>query len=72
MATFTELLEHYAHLRAQMLDDIAACRSAGWRLVRNNEDITETWLQEQQARADELGGLIAANEKPPVYIYGAF
>jgi hypothetical protein len=72
MATSNELLEHCARLRAQMLDEIAACRSGGWRVMRDNEDITEPWLQEQQARADKLARLIAPHEKPPAYIYGAF
>lgn len=72
MATSNDLLEHYAQLRNQMLDDIKAWRKGGWRLVRDDEDITERWLQEQQARADKLTSLIAPTDKPPVCIYGAF
>jgi hypothetical protein len=72
MATFNELLDHYAQLRAQILADISTCRSDGWRLIRNNEDVTETWLRDQQARADKLGNMIAAHYRPPVCLYGAF
>jgi hypothetical protein len=72
MATFKELLEHSAKLRAQILNDIESCRATGLRLIRNNEDITESWLRTQQSRADKLGCVIEANEKPPVYLYGAF
>jgi hypothetical protein len=72
VASSNKLLEHYVELHAQMLDDIAACRSGGWRLVRSNEDMTETWLRNQQARAEKLDSLIEAHEKLPIYIYGAF
>jgi hypothetical protein len=72
MATFNEVLEHNAQLRAEMLDDIKTWREGGWRLIRSNEDITETWLRDQQARADKLGSVSAPNEKPPAYLYGAF
>lgn len=72
MATVDELLEHYAQLRSQILDEIAVLRSGDCRLIRNNEEITEAWLQDQQSRADELGSMIAAYEKPLLYVYGAF
>jgi hypothetical protein len=72
MATFNELLEHTAKLRGQILDDIAACRAGDLRLIRNNEDVTEKWVRDQETRADKLAGVLAANEKPPVYLYGAF
>ena len=62
MAAIDELLAHYQELRAQMLDDIAHWRANGWRLRENNEDITEKWLADQQARADKLGIIIAAYE----------
>ena len=45
-----------------MLDDIAHWRANGWRLRENNEDITEKWLADQQARADKLGIIIAPYE----------
>jgi hypothetical protein len=72
MVTRGELLAHYNQLHARMLGDVKAWRSGGWRLVGNNEDLTERWLKDQQARADELASIIAADEKPPVYLYGAF
>jgi hypothetical protein len=72
MATFNELFEHCAQLRAQILADISTCRSDGWRLIRNDEDVTEIWLRDQQDRADKLGNIIAGQHKPPVYLYGAF
>jgi hypothetical protein len=62
MAAIDELLAHYRELRAQMLDDIAHWRANGWRLRENNEDITEKWLADQQARADKLGIIITAYE----------
>jgi hypothetical protein len=45
MAPFNEPLEHYAQLRAEILADISTRRSNGWRLIRNDEDITEAWLR---------------------------
>jgi hypothetical protein len=63
MAAIDELLAHYRELRAQMLDDIQHWRKHSWKLRHNNEDITDKWLSDQQARADKLGRIIAAHEK---------
>jgi hypothetical protein len=63
MAAIDELLGHYRKLRSQMLDDIKFWRENGWRLRKNDEDITEKWLADQQRRADNLGWIIAAHEK---------
>lgn len=72
MAALSELLDHYSRLHAQMLNDIKAWRSGGWRLVGNNEDMTERWLKDQQTRADKIRSMIAADEKPPLCVYGMF
>jgi hypothetical protein len=58
-----ELLDHYRKLRADMFDDIAFWRRHGWRLRKNDEDITDKWLADQQSRTDELGAIVAAHEK---------
>ena len=71
MSTVDQLLESYRHLHEQMLDEISVWRAGGCRLVRHNEDITEAWINDQQARANKLGSLIAAHEKP-LHLYGAF
>lgn len=59
-------------LHAQIIGDIKAWRSGRWRLSRNNEDITERWLQDQQARADKLATMVGVNEKPRLYLYGDY
>jgi hypothetical protein len=63
MAIVDKLIEHFRQRRAQILDDIQRWRDGGWKLRKNNEDITEDWLTEQQRRADELGSIIADYEK---------
>ena len=72
MSSIAKLLEQYSQLHGQMLEDIKTWRSGGWRLLRNNEDITERWLQDQQTRAEELGSLVAPVEKPTLYLYGDY
>lgn len=72
MPTFHELLSQTTELRRQILDDIKAWRASGCRIIRNNEDITEAWLGDQQARADKLTSMIVPTEEPPLYVYGAF
>lgn len=60
------------HLHAQIIDDIKAWRSGGSRLSRNNEDITERWLQDQQARPDKLATMVGINERLRLSLYGDY
>jgi hypothetical protein len=44
MAASDDILDDYRKLHTQMLDDIRRWRGNGWRLRKDDEDITERWL----------------------------
>jgi hypothetical protein len=64
VAAIDELLAHYRKTRDQMLDDIKHWRENGWKLRRNNEDITEEWLTDQKRRADTRQYIKAHGGRP--------
>lgn len=66
MAASDDILDDYRKLHAQMLGDIRRWRANGWRLRKDDEDITEKWLAYQRRRADDLARIILAQEKRDV------
>jgi hypothetical protein len=66
MAPSDDILDDYRKLRTRMLDDIRRWRANGWRLRKDDEDITEQWLAYQRRRADDLARIILAHEKRDV------
>jgi hypothetical protein len=70
MAASDDILDDYRKLHAQMLDDIRRWRADGWRLRKDDEDITDKWLAYQRRRADDLARIILAHEKRDVRCAG--
>jgi hypothetical protein len=65
MAAIDELLEHYRKRHDQILADVKVWRDNGYKLHHNNQDITESWLSDQEKRAKSLADVIAKYEKKP-------
>jgi hypothetical protein len=70
MAASDDILDDYRKLHGQMLDDIRRWRANGWRLRKDDEDMTDKWLAYQRRRADDLARIILAHEKRDVFRAG--